>query len=139
MNNNVGLVLSRAASLEKVYEPVVAVEVGSTTHVTVKVRNSAGAGNLYNSSFAVVFEIDPLSTGAAVLLGGEGDEGTGRYDVSGASAPVDGGFASIALAITGPGDITVNARIPACGINGIGRWCDEVVLSPAFSIIAVDP
>jgi hypothetical protein len=81
-----------------------------------------------------VFEIDPSSTGTAVLLGGEGEEGTGRYDVSEASGPVDGGFAGIVLSITGPGDITVNARVPACGINGTGRWCDEVVLSPAFVI-----
>ena len=87
----------------------------------------------------MVFEIDPSSIGEAILLGGEGDELTGRYDVSGPSAQVDGGFASITLAITGAGDITVNARVPACGINGVGRWCDEVVLSPAFTITAVDP
>jgi len=134
VNNNVGLVLSRAASLEKVYEPVVAVEVGSTTHVTVKVRNSAGAGNLYNSSFAVVFEIDPSSTGAAVLLGGEGEEGDGRYDVSNAL-----GESTIAMKITAPGPIFINAAIPACGINGVGRWCSEIILDPAFSTTAVGP
>jgi hypothetical protein len=43
------------------------------------------------------------------------------------------------LKITGPGAIQINARIPACGTNGVGRWCDEVVLNPSFSITAVDP
>jgi hypothetical protein len=139
INAPVGLVLSRPVSLEKVYEPVAAVEVGTTTHVTVKVRADDTAINLYQSSFAVVFEIDPSSIGEAILLGGEGDELTGRYDVSGPSAPVDGGFATIHLKVTAPGAIQINATIPACGVSGIGRWLDEVVLSPAFSITAVDP
>jgi hypothetical protein len=115
VGNIVGLVQSRPASLEKVYEPAVAITVGSTTHVTVKVRNSSGAGHLYNSSFAVVF-------------------GTGRYDVSSESAPVNGGFSTISLQVIDGGTIQINARIPACGVNGVGRWCDEVVLSPAFTI-----
>jgi hypothetical protein len=107
--------------------------------VTAKVRADNTAINLYQGGFAVVFEIDPSSTGAAVLLGGEGNELTGRYDVSGPSAPVDGGFSTMHLKITGPGAIQINARIPACGTNGVGRWCGEVVLSPSFSITAVDP
>jgi len=132
-------VISRATSLEKVWEPVAAVEVGTTTHVTLKVGSTTSAINFYQGGFAVVFEIDPSSIGEAILLGGEGDELTGRYDVSGPSAQVDGGFASITLAITAPGSIFINATIPACGINGIGRWCDEVILDPAFSITAVSP
>jgi hypothetical protein len=139
INAPVGLVISRAVGLEKVYEPAAAVEVGGTTHVTVKVKADDTAINLYQGGFAVVFEIDPSSTGAAVLLGGEGDELTGRYDVSGPSAQVDGGFSTMHLKITAPGPITVNATIPSCGTNGIGRWCDEVVLSPAFSITGVIP
>jgi hypothetical protein len=139
INAPVGLVISRAVALEKVYEPAAAVEVGSTTHVTVKVRADVTAINLYQGSFAVVFEIDPSSTGSAVLLGGEGYELTGRYDVSGPSAPVDGGFSIMHLKITGAGSIIVNATIPACGTSGIGRWCDEITLSPAFSITGVSP
>jgi hypothetical protein len=126
-------------SLEKVYEPAASVEVGGTTHVTVKVKADDTAINLYQGGFAVVFEIDPSSTGDAILLGGEGDELTGRYDVSGPSAPVDGGFATMHLKITGPGPITINATIPSCGTSGIGRWLDQVVLSPSFSFTAVDP
>jgi hypothetical protein len=139
INAPVGLVISRAVALEKVYEPAAAVEVGTTTHVTVKVKADDTAINLYQGGFAVVFEIDPSSTGTAVLLGGEGDELTGRYDVSGPSDPVDGGFATMHLKITGPGPIQVNAAIPACGTNGVGRWCDQVVLSPAFSLTGVIP
>jgi hypothetical protein len=138
INAPVGLVISRAVALEKVYEPI-EVEVGGTTHVTVKVKADDTAINLYQGGFAVVFEIDPSSTGSAVLLGGEGEELAGRYDVSGPSAQVDGGFATMHLKITGPGAIQVNATIPSCGTSGIGRWCDEVVLSPAFTINAVDP
>jgi alpha-tubulin suppressor-like RCC1 family protein len=139
INAPVGLVISRAVGLEKVYEPAAAIEVGGTTHVTVKVRADNTAINLYQGSFAVVFEIDPSSTGSAVLLGGEGVEAAGRYDVSGYSAQVDGGFATMHFKITGAGTITVNARVPACGTSGVGRWCNEVVLSPALTITAVDP
>jgi hypothetical protein len=139
INAPVGLVISRAVALDKVYEPAASVEVGSTTHVTAKVRADNTAINLYQGSFAVVFEIDPSSTGSAVLLGGEGYELTGRYDVSGPSAPLDGGFATMHLKITGPGPIQINATIPSCGTSGIGRWIEEVVLSPSFSIMAVDP
>jgi hypothetical protein len=139
INAPVGLVISRPVALEKVYEPPTSVEVGSTTHVTAKVRADNTAINLYQGGFAVVFEIDPSSTGDAVLLGGEGVEAAGRYDVSGPSAPVDGGFATMHLKIASPGPIQINARIPSCGAPGIGRWLDEVVLSPSFSIMAVDP
>jgi hypothetical protein len=139
INAPVELVISRAVSLEKVWEPAAAVEVGSTTHVTVKVRADDSAINLYQGGFAVVFEIDPSSTGEAILLGGEGDELTGRYDVSGPSAPSDGGFATIHLKVTAPGTIQINATIPACGTSGIGRWCDEVTLNPPFTIAASDP
>jgi hypothetical protein len=125
--------------LEKVYEPAAAIEVGGTTHVTVKVRADNTAINLYQGSFAVIFEIDPSSTGDAVLLGGEGVEAAGRYDVSGYSAQVDGGFSTMHFKIIDGGTITVNARVPACGTSGVGRWCDEVVLSPPLTITAVEP
>jgi hypothetical protein len=113
--------------------------VGLVISRAVKVKADDTAINLYQGGFAVVFEIDPSSTGSAILLGGEGYELTGRYDVSGPSAQVDGGFATMHLKITAPGPITINARIPSCGTSGIGRWLDEVVLDPAFTITAVAP
>ncbi|HUT53347.1 MAG TPA: FG-GAP-like repeat-containing protein, partial [bacterium] len=53
----VGTVNSRAADLEKVYEPLTDVLVGSTTHVTVRVRNSNLINVLYQGGFSVVFSI----------------------------------------------------------------------------------
>jgi len=140
----VGTVNSRAADLEKVYEPAADVLVGSTTHVTVRVRNSNLANVLYQGGFSVVFSIDPASDGTAVLLGGDGSYSAGpagnRFDVSGVNGKLDGGHATIVLAITGPGAIIVNAQIPHCGLllaEEKGRWMNDVDLLPAFTLNAV--
>jgi len=101
-----------------------------------RVRNSSSLIP-YSAGFSVVFSIDPSSTGSAVLLGGDGAYGEGtRLDVSGPSGPSDGGHATIFMKITGEGTIVVNAVIPACGTYGVGKWVDEVVLDPAFTITA---
>jgi len=126
---------SSPTGLSVVYEPGAAVAVGSTTHVTLSVDNSA----LFitnSSAFSVVFWIDPASAGDAELLGGEGED-TGqafanRYDVSEFSAA--GGLSNIVLAIKAPGTITINAMIPACGIEPAAKWCSEVVLNPPVVI-----
>jgi hypothetical protein len=137
LNTSVGIVGSRAASLEQVYEPLSPVAVGGTAHVTVRVRNEGGVTNNYSAGFSVLFSIDPSSTGSAVLLGGDGAYGAGtRFDVSGPAGASDGGHATIAMKITAPGTIVINASIPACGVHGIGKWVDEVTLSPAFTITA---
>ncbi len=105
---------------------------GATTRVTVSVINSSAIG--YSSSFGVVFEIDPRSTGAATLLGGEGPSGTGRYDVSGAMDA--GGLASIVVRVDAPGTIYINATIPPCGDqSGKGRYCPEIEKAPAVTIV----
>ncbi|HUT52594.1 MAG TPA: hypothetical protein VM658_04330, partial [bacterium] len=133
-----------AADLEKVYEPAGDVLVGSTTHVTVRVRNSNLINVLYQGGFSVVFSIDPAFDGTAVLLGGDGSYSGGpagnRFDVSGVNGKLDGGHATIVLAITGPGPIIVNAQIPHCGLllaEEKGRWMDDVDLLPAFTLNAV--
>ncbi|HUT54477.1 MAG TPA: MopE-related protein [bacterium] len=140
----VGAVNSRAADLEKVYEPLTDVLVGSTTHVTVRVRNSNLINVLYQGGFSVVFSIDPASDGKAVLLGGDGSYSGGpagnRFDVSGVNGKLDGGHATIVLSITGPGLIIVNAQIPHCGLllaEEKGRWMNDVDLLPAFTLNAV--
>jgi hypothetical protein len=106
----------------------------------VAVRNEGGAVNNYSASFSVVFSIDPSSTGSAVLLGGDGSYGAGtRFDVSGPSGASDGGRATMHMKITAPGTIIINARIPACGVHGMGKWADEITLDPGFSITASGP
>jgi hypothetical protein len=137
LNAPVGTVGSRAAALEKVYEPLGPVAVGGTAHVTVAVRNEGGAANNCSASFSVVFSIDPSSTGSAVLPGGDGSYGANtRFDVSGPSGAADGGHATIHMKATAPGTIVINAAIPACGASGIGRWMDQVALDPGLMITA---
>jgi hypothetical protein len=137
LNTSVGIVGSRAASLEQVYEPLAPVAVGGTAHVTVRVHNEGGITNNYSAGFSVLFSIDPSSTGSAVLLGGDGAYGAGtRFDVSGPSGSSDGGHATMYLKVTAPGAIIINASIPACGVHGIGKWVDEITLDPAFTITA---
>ena len=108
--------------------------------MTVRVRNENTANGLYQAGFSVVFAIDPSSTGTAVLLGGEGQNGAGtRFDVSGVNGASDGGHATIALSITRPGTIIVNATIPACGTSGYGKWMNQVTLDPPITIIGAAP
>ena len=42
----------------------------------------------------------------------------------------------MATKVTAPGTIIVNAMIPACGTSGQGKWADEVILDPGFTITA---
>jgi len=126
---------SSPTGLSVVYAPPGPVADGATTHVTIAVDNDALA--VPNSgAFAVVFWIDPASTGDAVLLGGDGEDlaqaFTNRYDISQLSTA--GGLANIVLKITAPGPITINAKIPACGTEPEGRWAAEVVLNPPVVI-----
>jgi hypothetical protein len=138
LNLVVGPVSGRAASLEPVYSPPGPVLAGSTTHVTVRVRNENGSINHYSPGFSVVFSIDAInSTGSALLLGGDGAYGEGtRLDVSGPGGHDDGGHATIHLKITGPGTIIVHAVIPSCGTTGVGKWVDEISLDPPITITA---
>jgi len=135
LNMPVGGVLSRAASLEVVYSPSSSIAVGGTTHVTLRVRNENAANVLYQSGFAVVFAIDPGSTGSATLLGGDGSTApANRFDVSAPNSAIDGGHASIALKILSPGSIILTASIPPCGSSGIGKWLNLTTLSPNITI-----
>ena len=86
----------------------------------------------------MLFSIDPSSTGSAILLGGDGRYGSNtRFDVSGPSGDADGGHAAIFMKVTAPGNIIINAAIPACGTHGIGRWADEINLASPFVITGI--
>jgi len=143
LNIGVGRLASQATSLELVEAPAT-VLVGGTAHVTVAVRNyNPGPGGiLYNGAFSVVFSLDgDSSTGNAVLVGGEGAFEGNRFDVSGPSGVTKevGGRATIAILPTAAGILKLKARIPSCGGTNIGRWIDEIRLSPKITINAVDP
>jgi hypothetical protein len=123
---------SQALALETVDAPSGSVAVGSTTHVTVSVHSVSGAP-AFAPGFGVVFTVD---SGNAVLLGGDGTangEAAGnRYDFSMEAAA--GARANVVVLVTGSGAITIGAKIPECGTAPIGRWNDEVVLSPEVVI-----
>ncbi|OGP61065.1 MAG: hypothetical protein A2V67_03745 [Deltaproteobacteria bacterium RBG_13_61_14] len=135
----------QAAALELEPLPSLPVEVGSTVRITFNVRNKNTMGEppysvFYSSGFAVFFEIDPASTGAATLMGGDGWHTSfpgARLDFSGPIA--EKAPASMVLRLDAPGDIYVNAFIPPCGdyLNQLGRWCPEIVAAPVM-ITAVD-
>jgi hypothetical protein len=133
---NIGVLFSRPTTLVVQDAPGAAVAVGSTCHVTVTVGNgSLNQTHNHTPGLGVVFEIDAvLSTGTATLLGGEGPrvaDGT-RYDVSG---PIHQNSPSrIVLRIDSPGAIYLKARIPQCGMPGVGRSSPEIVLDPAAVI-----
>lgn len=55
------------------------------------------------------------------------------------SGETPAGLATMHLKVITAGTIIVNAKGPARGISGTGRWCDEVLLAPAFTVTAVDP
>jgi hypothetical protein len=120
-----------ALSLEDA--PSAAVAAGDTTHVTVSVHAQGPGAAPFSSGFGVVFWV---TSGNAALLGGEGtDPGEApgnRYDVSMDAA--SGALANIVVLITGPGPVTVNAKVPACGVEPVGRWCGEVALPAAVVI-----
>ena len=123
---------SSPASLQVDSAPTGSIAVGGTTHVTLSVHNAAGTIP-HSSGFGVVFFV---ASGPALLLGGDGTaqgEASGnRYDVSMESVP--GAKANMVVLITGPGAVTIGAKIPACGSYPNGRWCDEIVLNPAIVI-----
>jgi hypothetical protein len=123
---------SQALALEAVAAPSGSVAVGSTTHVTLSVHSVSGTVP-YAPGYGVVFTV---ASGNAVLLGGDGiadgEPAGNRYDVSMEAA--SGAKANMVVLVTGPGSITIGAKIPACGVYPIGRWNDEVVLSPAVVI-----
>jgi hypothetical protein len=145
LNTSVGIVGSRAAGLELVYEPAGDVVVGGTAHVTVKVHNSRTDNVIYQAGFSVLFSVNPSSTGSAVLLGGDGHYNKGpadnRFSVSHDSSKTDGGHANIAMKITGPGTIIIDAVVPQCGdtTGDTGKWVDDIVLSPPIILNAVNP
>lgn len=139
LNLPAGIVKSQATGLESEDAPPAAVAVGSTTHVTVRVRNFGGVINQYSPGFSVVFTVDPLSEGTAKILGGEGSYDGGRFDVSGPGGIADGGHARVTLVPLTAGTIVIHARIPSCGLSGLGKWMDEVVLEPDLSFEAVTP
>jgi hypothetical protein len=123
---------SQALSLEEVDAPSGSVAEGSTTHVTLSVHSVSGDVP-YAPGYGVVFTVD---SGNAMLLGGDGtadgEPAGNRYDISMEAAA--GAQANIVVLITGPGPITIGARIPACGMAPYGRWNDEVVLGPPVVI-----
>ena len=71
-----------------------------------------------------------------MVTGGDGSGGGGssRYDISGPITP--GGLSRIVLRLDSAGTLTLRARIPSCGAPGIGRSCNEIILSPAAVIKA---
>jgi hypothetical protein len=117
---------SQALALEAVDTPTGSVAVGSTTHVTVSVHSVSGAP-AFAPGFGVVFEV----SGNAVLLGGDGTangEAVGnRYDFSMEAAA--GARANVVVLVTGPGAISIGAKVPECGAYPNGRWNDEVLLN----------
>jgi hypothetical protein len=79
----------------------------------------------------------PCSSGAEILLGGEGaDAGQTRYDLT--TDRASGGQARVTALLTGPGTVVVNAKVKQCGTGGVGRYCDEVNLGEPVEI-AVTP
>jgi hypothetical protein len=123
---------SQAESLEAVEAPTGSVAVGSTTHVTLRVHSLTGIVP-FAPGFGVVFEV---VSGNALLLGGDGTadgEAVGnRYDFS-MEADL-GAKANVVVLVTGPGAVTIGAKIPACGVYPLGRWNDEMVLNPSVVI-----
>jgi hypothetical protein len=115
---------SQALALETVDASSVSVAVGSTTHVTMSVHSVSG-DPAFAPGFGVVFSVD---SGNAVLLGGDGtangQAAGNRYDFSMEAAA--GARANIVVLVTGPGPITIGAKVPACGAFPNGRWNDEV-------------
>ncbi|MCP4659618.1 MAG: hypothetical protein GY856_29805, partial [bacterium] len=119
-------------ALTVVSQPGGAIAVGSTTHVTLSLENSS-VFVPHSGGFAVVFSI---SSGSATLLGGEGTDLAGppgnRYDVTALSTA--SGQATIVIRVDGAGPITLSAKVPACGTEPLGRWCEEVQLMPSIVI-----
>jgi len=98
-------------------------------------------GAVTTAGVPVVFSINASSTGGALILGGEGADGTNvRYDLSTtrATLPDVGGKSRVVLRLTGSGTVTVNAKVKQCGSGGVGRYCAEVTLAEPV-VITVNP
>jgi hypothetical protein len=113
---------TRPSAITLIDSPSGNISVGDTCHITVAVDN---VGSARTSGIGVIFEIDPTSTGSATILGGEGNDGVSRYDISGEAVGATGGEATVVLRIDTPGDIIINAKIPQCG-TGPGLYSAEV-------------
>ncbi len=118
--------------IELVGSSTISAQVGFTCRITVGVLN---ASSNYTAAMGVIFELDgDSSTGDAVILGGEGGAGEGRYDVSGAIA--SGGRSSVVLRIESAGTIFVDARLPGCGSGGKGRYSPGVAKARVATVTA---
>jgi hypothetical protein len=121
---------SRPASLEILESPPPTVAVGNTCHLAVGVKNeSTNQTHNYTPGIGVIFEI-VSGPGTATILGGEGTATPNtRYDISGPIA--SSGRSRVVLRIDSAGTITLRARVPACGMPGVGRSSPEIILDPA--------
>ncbi len=117
--------------IELVGSSTITADVGSTVGITVGVKNATK----YSAAFGVIFKIDESSsTGSAHLLGGEGEAGGGRYDVSGAIA--SGGRSSVTVSVEAAGTVYVDVTLPGCGEDGKGRYFPGLAEDGLVTIIA---
>ncbi len=120
---------SRPVALEVYGDTAVTAEVGSTVRIELGALNQGGK---HTSSLGIIFTIDPSSTASATLLGGDGAASSGRYDVTGPIAT--GGRSAIVLLPTAPGSLLLNAHLPPCGVDGKGRYCEELIKQPLVTV-----
>ncbi len=120
---------SRPVALEVYGDTAVTAEVGSTVRIELGALNQGGK---HTSSLGIIFTIDPSSTASATLLGGDGSASSGRYDVTGPIAT--GGRSAIVLLPTAPGTLLLNAHLPPCGVDGKGRYCEELIKQPLVTV-----
>ena len=114
----------RPSDIIVIDSPSVPVAVGDTCRITLAVENVSGTRT---PGIGVIYEIDPSSTGSAVILGGDGtDGGLTRFDYSGNTDSGIGGESSIVLLVSSPGSIIVNASMPHCGGLGPGRFAEAI-------------
>ena len=114
----------RPSDIIVIDSPSVPVAVGDTCRITLAVENVSGTRT---PGIGIIYEIDPSSTGSAVILGGDGtDGGLTRFDYSGNTDSGIGGESSIVLFISAPGSIIINASMPHCGGLGPGRYAEAI-------------
>ncbi len=126
----VSSVPARPVDLVVIGQDSVTAAVGSTAGLTVAVLNE---DSTFSAGFGVVFEIDgDSSSGSATILGGEGQSGGGRYDVSWTMA--SGGRSSVVLRVDSPGTILIDVSLPQCGNDGKGRYHDPIYKKRIFTV-----
>lgn len=114
-----------------------AMEAGDTCHLAVTVMNSFPETPKKQSSIAVVFSIDPASTGGATIFGGEGQASDNRYDISDTLLTEPAGAARVMIRADSTGSVIINADIPQCGtIMNVSRSCPAISL-PGAAVINV--